>query len=240
MKAILFDFFGTLVNYSDSRTAQGYARTHTLLSEAGINLTYDTFLHEWSYSHERYDRYTVETGLEYKLEDVAFHFLERHAPEHLSTDLPRHLWKSFIDEWSAGITHIEGVPKLLRRLFSTLRVGVVSNTHCEGLVQEQLERVGIHHFVHHVVTSVSHGRPKPHPSIFMSALEGIGCAPHETLFVGDSYAADYQGAIGVGMPALLIAPNDHADAPNADIISSVLDVESYLTSRQGSRDPQMR
>ncbi len=67
MKAVLFDFFGTLVNYSDSRTEQGYLLTHSLLSKAGINLSYDTFLQEWSYSHARYDRYTVETGIEYNM-----------------------------------------------------------------------------------------------------------------------------------------------------------------------------
>lgn len=240
MKAVLFDFFGTLVNYSDSRTEQGYTRTHSLLSKAGINLSYETFLEEWSHSHARYDRYSTETGLEYNMEDVSAHFLERHAPEHLSSDLPRELWRTFLDEWATGITRIAGVPELLRRLSSTLRVGVVSNTHCEELVLEQLERAGIDQFVHHVVTSVSHGRPKPHPSIFMSALEGIGRAAHETLFVGDSYAADYQGALGVGMPALLIAPEGNALAPAADVISSVLEVESYITARQGPPAPRMR
>ena len=240
MKAVLFDFFGTLVNYSDSRTEQGYLLTHSLLSKAGINLSYDAFLLEWSHSHARYDRYTVETGIEYNMGDVSAHFLEKHAPEHLSSDLPRNLWRTFINEWASGITRIDGVPEFLRRLSSTLRVGVVSNTHCEELVLEQLERAGIHQFIHHVVTSVSHGRPKPHPSIFMSALDGIGCAAHETLFVGDSYAADYQGATGVGMPALLIAPGGHSLAPSSDVISCVLEVESYIRDRQGTQAPRMK
>jgi putative hydrolase of the HAD superfamily len=240
MKAVLFDFFGTLVNYSDSRTEQGYIQTHNLLSKAGIHLSYEHFLKEWSHSHERYDRYSVETGLEYNMEDVSGHFFERHAPEHLYSGLPRKLWRSFIDEWASGIRRIDGVPEFLRRISSTLRVGVVSNTHCEELVHDQLKRAGIHQFVHLVVTSVSHGRPKPHPSIFMSALEGIGCAAHETLFVGDSYAADYQGATGVGMPALLIAPGGHSLAPASDVISSVLEVESYITDRQGTPAPRMR
>jgi len=48
--------------------------------------------------------------------------------------------------------------------------------------------------------------PKPHPSIFVSALERLACAASATLFIGDSYEADYLGAKGVGMQALLVDP----------------------------------
>ena len=62
MKGVLFDLFGTLVNYSTSRTEQGYHKTHHLLRRAGVNLPYETFLMEWSSSHAHWDRYT-RTGL---------------------------------------------------------------------------------------------------------------------------------------------------------------------------------
>ena len=238
MKGVLFDFFGTLVNYSTSRTEQGYHTTHHLLSQAGVKLSYESFLKEWTYSHEHLDRYTQETGMEYAMRNVSEHFLARHAPELISSDLTHKLWRAYIDEWSTGITYIDGVAELLQRLASTYRIGVVSNTHTEELIHEQLERAGITQFIHQTITSVAHGRPKPDPSIFAYALDGIGCAAHETLFVGDSYVADYSGAIGAGMRALLIAPEGHDTVPAQDLISSVLEVENPLTTQSERQAPR--
>ena len=167
--------------------------------------------------------------MEHTMRDVADHFMERIAPEQRCSELTHQLWRTYIGEWATGIHYIPGVPEFLEKVSRTYRVGVVSNTHSEELVLDQLEGGGIRPFVHHILTSVAHGRPKPHPSIFHNALAGIGCAPHETLFVGDSYAADYEGAINVGMRALLIAPQGHDKAPAGDVISSVLEVERHIT-----------
>jgi len=38
---VLFDFFGTLVEYSPSRTDQGYDRSFSLLRDAGLRLGYE-------------------------------------------------------------------------------------------------------------------------------------------------------------------------------------------------------
>ncbi len=38
MTVVFFDFFGTLVDYSPSRTEQGYHRTHASLDELGVDL----------------------------------------------------------------------------------------------------------------------------------------------------------------------------------------------------------
>ena len=94
-----------------------------------------------------------------------------------------------------------------------------------------------------VVTSIEHGRPKPHPSIFMSALTRLDCDASEALFVGDSYEADYLGAKGVGMQALLIDPHRTASIPAQEAIGSVLDVREYVNlqdTRPNGRDQKER
>ena len=47
IKGILFDFFGTLVEYSASRVEQGYYATHKLLRTNGIDISYTAFLDSW-------------------------------------------------------------------------------------------------------------------------------------------------------------------------------------------------
>ena len=52
---LLFDFFGTLVDYSASRTEQGYERSFALLRDSGCRLDYAGFLTAWSKVSEELD-----------------------------------------------------------------------------------------------------------------------------------------------------------------------------------------
>ena len=228
MEGILFDFFGTLVTYSTSRIEQGYHQTHKLLLEHEVALSYDAFLSGWVESHEFWDHHTAATGREYAMHDVAVRFLHQIAPQHYSDTLSAELWKSYIKEWSKGIRYIPGVPALLESLSKKYKLGVVSNTQTADLIHEHLKIGGMAPFVEVVVTSVEHGRPKPHPSIFEAATTKLGCPPHATLFVGDSYQADYLGAKQAGLQALLITPSESTQAPLEETISSVLEVAHIL------------
>ena len=228
MQGILFDFFGTLVTYSTSRVEQGYQQTHQLLVESGIDVSYDAFLTEWVQSHEFWDQHTEATGREYAMNDVAVRFIGRVAPHHHSSSLSAQLWKSYINEWSKGIQYIEGVPELLENLSKSYKIGVVSNTQSASLIHEQLQMGGMAPFVQVVVTSVEHGRPKPHPTIFEVAISKLGTNPRDTLFIGDSYQADYLGAKGAGLGALHIALPGTNQAPQSETISSVLEVANLL------------
>jgi putative hydrolase of the HAD superfamily len=81
-----------------------------------------------------------------------------------------------------------------------LRIGLVSNG------QRDLDEFALHHAlqVDAVVGSKAHGRTKPHPSIFVAALEALGTSADETAMVGDSYEDDIEGARSLGMRAILL------------------------------------
>jgi putative hydrolase of the HAD superfamily len=55
-----------------------------------------------------------------------------------------------------------------------------------------------------IAASARIGFEKPHPRIFEWALDKAGVAPAEAIHVGDHPIADVQGAIGVGIGAVLI------------------------------------
>jgi 5'-nucleotidase len=55
---------------------------------------------------------------------------------------------------------------------------------------------------HNVFISGEVGVAKPHRDIFLHALNQLGAAPEETLFVGDSWEADVVGAVECGMEAI--------------------------------------
>ena len=224
---ILFDFFGTLVEYSPSRVEQGYHATHALLLNEGVDISYAAFLENWVAVSEAFDRWSRSTELEYSMEQVALQFIERVCPHRRSPEFSTRLWMSYLDEWSTAIRYIPGVRELLQELSARFRLGVVTNTHYAPHIHAHLREIGIAQHMAVVVTSIEHGRPKPHPSIFVSALERLDCAASATLFVGDSYTADYLGAKGAGMRALLIDPRRVAGVPAHEAIGSVLAVRAH-------------
>jgi putative hydrolase of the HAD superfamily len=226
--AILFDFFGTLLQYSPSRVEQGYHATHELLLDEGVDISYAAFLDAWTASFESFDRWSRSTGLEYSMEQVALQFIERVCPSRRSCEFSTRLWRSYLAEWSTAIRYIPGVRELIQALSAHFRLGVVTNTHYAPHIHMHLREIDIAQHMAVVVTSVEHGRPKPHPSIFRSALERLDCAASAALFVGDSYTADYLGAKGVGMQALLIDPHGAASIPPQEAIGSVLDVRERV------------
>ncbi len=185
--AILFDFFGTLVEYSPSRVEQGYYATHELLLKEGVDISYAAFLENWVAVSEALDHRSQSTGLEYSMEQVAQHFLERVSPRPRSLEFSTRLWMSSLQEWSTAIRYIPGVRELMQELTARFRLGIVTNTHYARHIHDHLRAMGISQHMAVVVTSIEHGRPKPHPSIFMSALERLDCDASEALFVGDSY-----------------------------------------------------
>jgi putative hydrolase of the HAD superfamily len=81
-----------------------------------------------------------------------------------------------------------------------LKIGLLSNT------ARDLDEFVAHHnlAVDAVLTSRSHGKTKPHETIFRRMLELLGVAPDEAVMVGDTVEDDIEGARAVGMRALLV------------------------------------
>src|SRR5438045_9693839 len=97
----------------------------------------------------------------------------------------------------------------MRRLDEAgIRIGLISNTHrCLSSFQSHFELQGL---ITATVSSSEHGLMKPHPSIFSAALQLLGVAPAEAVMVGDSLRQDIEGALGVGMRAILLNRGDTA------------------------------
>ena len=75
MGVLVFDFFGTLVDYDPSRTAQGYGRTHALLAEIGVEIGYVDFLMQWDTVSARFDAASDEDDHEFSMIELATAFL---------------------------------------------------------------------------------------------------------------------------------------------------------------------
>ena len=95
-----------------------------------------------------------------------------------------------------------------------LRLGVVSNS--DGRVEQALVAAGIRDCFDVVLDSALVGVEKPDPAIFRAALDALGVAASEALYVGDLYHVDVVGARAAGMEGVLLAPDP--DAPGTDCL----------------------
>ena len=114
-------------------------------------------------------------------------------------------------EWARS-HHFElydDVPATLAELTAAgMRIGLISNSHRP--LDEFQSHFELRGFISAAVSSAEHGYMKPHPSIFLSALAELDVAPRDAVMVGDSLRHDVEGALNVGMGAVLLQRGDIA------------------------------
>ncbi len=81
-----------------------------------------------------------------------------------------------------------------------LKVGLLSNT------ARDLAAFVAHHGIvaDALLTSRAHGKTKPHEAIFLALLSELDVRADEAAMVGDTFEDDVEGALAVGMTALLV------------------------------------
>ena len=107
----------------------------------------------------------------------------------------------------------EGVPDTLRTLRERgILVGLVSNIDRDQLAYlSQAARLPEH--FDWMLSSEEARSCKPDLAIFEEAIRRTGCAPQETVFVGDTLAQDIAGANRVGMGSVLLWHRDDRSPP---------------------------
>jgi putative hydrolase of the HAD superfamily len=225
---VLFDFFGTLVSYSASWVEQGFERSHKILVTAGAGVDYAGFLERWAGTFEEFDKRTEHSLDEYSMTDVCEEFLRGVLPQPPDSDLIGRFRDTYLDEWNKGVEYIPGVTSLLADLSARFRLVLVTNTHHADVVRTHLKAMDAVQYFTAVVTSVEHGKRKPARCIFEYALERTRGKPESSVYVGDSYSADYLGAVGAGMRCLLIDPEHRHEVPPPHRLKHILDARALL------------
>jgi putative hydrolase of the HAD superfamily len=133
----------------------------------------------------------------------------------------RHLWCSVPEPTRTALARLKAAGLLL---------GVVSNS--EGRVEQALEAAGLLDYFDVVVDSGVLGIEKPDPRIFQAALQALGVAPEEALYVGDLYEVDVVGAQAAGIEAVLVST-----CSIQDLAHSLLSGDRPMTTRSRSMEP---
>ncbi len=110
-----------------------------------------------------------------------------------------------------------------------LTLGLISNINRDS--RELAEDLGLTPYLDFAVTSVEVGAEKPHPPIFLAALNKAGAQPGEAVHVGDQPSSDIEGARGVGINAVLLdRDGNHKDIHGCPHIESLMELPGLLAS----------
>ena len=107
-----------------------------------------------------------------------------------------------------------------------LKLAIVSNIDDDWLDPLiDIWKLGDH--VDFILSSETAQSCKPDTSIFMQASHAVGIAPHQIVFVGDSYVNDVEGAQSVGMYPVWL--NQHgAKPPNDSTVPQIKSLSALL------------
>lgn len=137
--------------------------------------------------------------------------------------------EAFIDAehevWRPAHAVLGSAPALLESLRARgLKTGLVANSWPEParLLRADAEAFGLAALLDVMVFAEDVGVSKPRPEIFLRALDELGVAPENAMYVGDRLETDVQGAANLGMTtvqALWFAADDSTVGVEPDFMA---------------------
>lgn len=224
-RAIFFDVDFTLIRPGPRFQGEGY---RDVCASHGIGVEPGRFLEAVASASVVLDRvqdhiYDPELFIDYTQ-----HVIERMGGQGPAV---RACAREIYESWAEN-HHFElydDVFETLRSLSARgIRLGLISNTH-RSLSAFQ-SHFGLDDLISVALSSSAHGYMKPHRSIFEAALELAGVSAGEAVMVGDSYRHDIEGALQVGMRAVLLCRSGECSEGGdvVPVIKGLLELHSLV------------
>jgi putative hydrolase of the HAD superfamily len=205
LRAVLFDVDFTLCRPGPELSADRYAR---IAARHGVSVDaarYDDAREAAALNLKRHPELLHDDTIWHRFTEEIF--VGMGGPPQIASECAREIEQGW--EVSENFELFEDALPVLDELRAArLRIGLVSNG-----IRDLAQFVAHHRLdVDAIVDSRTHGRVKPHPTIFQAALDRLGVDAAEAAMVGDSLEEDIEGARALGMRAILIDRDErHAE-----------------------------
>ncbi len=230
IKAILFDFYETIVTFDPPREelqAEACREFGVEVDPQAIPRAYwvaDDFL-----SRENAHLYVQQRSPEELKEFWASYeaVLLKEAGVEVSRELALRI-VTRLRQLDRGLVLFNDVLPVMKSLKARSTIfGLISNLNRP--LGECCSELGLAPYIDFAITSSEVGSEKPHPPIFLAALERAGVSPSEAIHVGDQYNSDVVGAKGAGINPLLLDRHGFWGAiDDCPRISSLSEIMNYL------------
>lgn len=205
IKAVIFDFIGTLTTVEGYEYAQSLHRMHQSLKEDGISIAFKSFAKVFEEVHEKYWAIRYEKLVEVNTAVWLSETLTRLGFQRNQEDkIVRRAVDSFYENYLAALKARQDAKQTIKKLKAKYTIGLISNFTHAPVIYSGLKKLGLNQFFKAIMISAEVGWRKPHSKIFQEALRRLEVKAEETVFVGDNPIDDIQGAKNVGMKAIFI------------------------------------
>ncbi len=205
IKAVFFDFYNTVVYFRpplDEIQQASCMEVGLGVSKSGVRKGYamaDEFMGQENSVKPLAERDQEEQG---KFFTEYERIILKGAGLDVSPRLAQQVWSiaSQVPKDFALFDDVIPAMQLLKK--QGIILGVISNLR-EDMVDIS-KGLGLEPYLDFTVTAAEAGAEKPHPPIFLAALERAGVSPREAMHVGDQYQSDVEGARAIGISPVLL------------------------------------
>ena len=233
IKAVFFDWFNTLAQYSPPREELQSQALH----EFGIDISGEKLFPALLLADKDFfDEYAV-TPMAKRSREEQIRIYTRYeqtllekagvdVPENPETILKILMKAQKLYEGIVFVLFDDVIPSLKGLKEQGLILGLVTNMETE--MRPLCKELGLGPYLDFVVTSGEVGADKPQPPIFLEALRRAGVGAAEALHVGDQFKIDAEGARNVGINAVLLDRYDqYPEITEVPRIKSLFEVAAY-------------
>ena len=246
IRAVAFDVNGTLVRIlTDDGMEQIFRSIAHFLTYQGIDL-HRHQVRDLYFEHMKEQRQaSPEEHPEFDAVGIWRSILQAHLTE-FTRALPAEKLEQiplFLAEMYRGISrcrlrlhpHVREVLDVLRERYP---LAVVTDAQ-SAYARAELHKVGLLDYFDLIVVSGDHGYRKPDRRLFQFALDAMGVAAENALYVGNDMHRDIFGAQEAGMTTVMVESDQGTDV-HLDCVPDyrITDLRDLLTIGDGSRDPR--
>jgi len=214
IKAVFFDLYQTLVGYDPPREEW----ESQALDSLGIKAPAKAFARAFNAADEYFYTENAQKPMSKRHPDEVKVVYAKHQSIVLkeggiqpTPDLVRSMLVRFRDAKLKQVLFEDVIPAMAELKRRNLTLGIISNIDKD--IKPLMDELGVSPFLTTAVTSQETGFTKPHPEIFLEALNRVELPAGEVIFIGDQYHIDVLGSAAVGMKAVLLDRGGYSDAP---------------------------
>jgi len=206
---VIFDFFGTLVDYSESRNLTEINTSYEYLCQLGFNIDKEKYIKEFDTCFVQFEKEAIKNKSEFHMHDLGKYFFKTCFNYSINDNINKKFIRKYINDWNIKTTYYDNIYGFIKKLSKKYRLCILSNTHYPDLIYENLNRMNIINYFFKIYTSVEIGIRKPNKEIFEFVLNDLKINSINAVFIGDNYYDDYFGSKTVKMKCYLIDKNNN-------------------------------
>jgi putative hydrolase of the HAD superfamily len=205
IKAVIFDFIGTLATVEDYSYANSEKKLYECLQNVGFVMDYKSFVDAYEKAHNQYRTIRFQ-----QLVEVTNAVWVSEALNQLNYKTTAHDKKictaidMFFEDYVQSLRLRPNAKKVLEKLKPRFALGLVSNFTYAPVIHAGLRKLGLTRYFNSVLVSQDFGWRKPSAKVFQEILRRLKVDWDEAVYVGDSPEEDIKGAQKAGMKTIFI------------------------------------